>query len=492
MVFIHPEESDSSRKTSIEDIPKRSLWKRFTGPPRWTPPSCRRVPGRDFPFTRSFVVLCAFASGITAANLYYTYPVLNKAAEDFGVSNQRASLIPQLLQAGYGGGILFLCPLGDVFRLRPLILTLLTLTTASWLGLCLATDFLAFSALSFVTGFVTVSPQLLLPLVDRLAPPSQKATAVSVVLAGMMMGLAVPRVVTGIATQYTAWRNIYWVALGLQCVLVAAVWALFPDFPAVGNNHNNNNNESRSKLTRYLTTLRTIINLTLTTPTLLHACLIAFLTNASLASFWTTSTFHLSSTPLLFSPLQLGLFSLIAVGTTCLIPLYTHLVISRFVTYFSSAIGVSYGILNICLDSFLLSSSSLGNHKNGMVIAGATIQALGVDFGLQVASVAYRTAVYRDMPLDANKANVMFTACAFIGQLVGTSGGNAVYASFSLEKGWMGVGIWNLALAAAALVVVLARGPGEEGWVGWTGGWGIRLRRGEEGRGEGGEKGQDV
>ena len=46
--------------------------------------------------------------------------------------------------------------------------------------------------------------------------------------------------------------------------------------------------------------------------------------------------------------------------------------------------------------------------------------------GLQVGSVAYRTAVYKK--LKANRASVAFTGSAFIGQLVGVSVGNAVYA----------------------------------------------------------------
>lgn len=194
-----------------------------------TPRRCRQKPDEDVKFNNSLILLCAFASAVASGNLFYIYPVLNKAASDFGVSYERASLIPQLLGGGYGLGILFLCPIGDIARIRPTILVLTTLATAAWLGLCLTHNFEVFTALSFVTGFFTVSPQLLIPLVGALAPPDLQATAVSVVLAGLMMGLALPRVITGIAVQYTPWRNIYWAAFGLQCLLVLVMWMFFPD-----------------------------------------------------------------------------------------------------------------------------------------------------------------------------------------------------------------------------------------------------------------------
>ncbi|GAB1315544.1 hypothetical protein MFIFM68171_05754 [Madurella fahalii] len=123
------------------------IWKRIAASRRWTPRRCRQDSNREFRLTTSIVVLCTFSTAITAANLYYTYPVLNKAADEFGVSYEKASLIPQLLQAGYGVGILLLCPLGDVFRLRPIILTLMLTTTGAWIGLCITRSFEVFAPL---------------------------------------------------------------------------------------------------------------------------------------------------------------------------------------------------------------------------------------------------------------------------------------------------------------------------------------------------------
>ena len=425
--------------------------------------------------TTPLVLLCSFAGIISAANLYYTYPVLNKAADEFDVSYERASLIPQLLQAGYGGGILLLCPLGDIFRIRPMILTLLAITTAAWVGLCLTESFQVFTALSFVTGFVTVSPQFLLPLVGTIAPPDRQATAISIVLAGQMMGLAVPRVVTGIITQYTDWRTIYWAALGLQVLLLATMWLFFPDYPIMRpesepdanlNSHPHWDHRKEQPWFRaYARLLLDIVRMVFTKPILAHGCAVTFLANAVLAAFWTTLTAHLAAPPRAFGPLQIGLVSLVAVATTAAIPLYSYLVVERFSTYLASTAGIVPGIATVALDAY-------GGERIGGGVGGAVIQAVGVDFGIHVASVAYRAAVYKELP--ATKANVTFNFSAFVGQLVGTSVGNAVYA----RGGWVQVGTLDIALSAVALLIVLSRGPEEKGWFGWTGRARLRLKDG--------------
>jgi predicted MFS family arabinose efflux permease len=404
------------------------------------------------------MLVCSFASAVTAANMYYTYPVLNKAADDFGVTYERASLIPQLLQAGYGCGILLLCPLGDVFRLRPIILTLMLITTFAWLGLCITSSFEVLTALSFVTGFVTMSPQLMLPLVGVLAPPERRATAVSIVLAGTMMGVAVPRVITGIVTEYTSWRNSYWAALALQSLLLVLLWALFPDYPRPAPG-------STGPFRTYIRLLGSIARTAVTEPILAYGCAVTFLANAALGSFWTTLTAHLAAAPFGFGPLQIGLFSILAIGTTSLIPVYSYLVIERFATYFASTFGLVFGIVTIALDAYTADDGVLG-------IGGPIIQAVGIDLGVQIASVAYRAAVVKSLPESTtNRANVIFTANSFIGKLAGTSVGNALYA----RGGWSRVGTFNLTVSAATLVLVYVRGPKETGWFGWTGGVGLRL-----------------
>ncbi|KAK4187650.1 putative transporter [Podospora australis] len=457
-----PDKVDPWERGQPTQRDSRPLWKRVLTSDIWTPTWCRHNPDKPFVFTISLMLLCALTSAVTAANLNYIYPILNKAADDFGITYQTASIIPQLLKAGYGIGLLLFCPMGDVVRLRPFILLLSIVTTVTWLGLCLAKDFKLFAGLSFVAGLVTVSPQILVPLIGGLAPPERRATAVSIVVGGLMMGIAISRVVAGIVTEYTHWRNIYWAALGLQVVLLLAMWLGLPDFPPV---------EKRrvgDYVRKYLRILWGMAVLTVTKPMLAYGCAVTFLTNGALASYWTVITAHLADSPRNFSPLQVGLYFIIAIGTTVMIPIYSYFVIERSAPYVSSTIGLVLALVTIALDAY--AGNKLGNTKG---LVGAVLQAVGIDWGTQVASVAYRVAVYEDMPRQTNRANVVFSALAFFGQLAGTGVGNAMYAG----GGWTRLGTFHIAVVVATLVVVFARGPREKRWFGWKGGASMKPTR---------------
>ncbi|KAL9070374.1 MAG: hypothetical protein Q9161_004932 [Pseudevernia consocians] len=94
------------------------------------------------------------------------------------------------------------------------------------------------------------------------------------------------------------------------------------------------------------------------------------------------------------------------------------------------------------------------------------------DFGLQTTQIANRTAIYAIEPKARNRVNTAFMVSVFIGQIVGTSVGNTLYA----QGGWHKSGSASVGFIGAALCFCFAKGPWERGWVGWRGGWGIRKR----------------
>ena len=109
-----------------------SILCRFRDILAYTPRKCRYYPAKPPEFSLSLNLLFAFAGTFTVANLYYNHPILNILAEDFNVTNERASLVPTMAQAGYAAGLLFLCPLGDIFRRRNFVLLLVLFTATVW------------------------------------------------------------------------------------------------------------------------------------------------------------------------------------------------------------------------------------------------------------------------------------------------------------------------------------------------------------------------
>lgn len=98
----------------------------------WMPPWCRYDPKRPPTFSIWHNVLFAFAGAFTVGNLYYNHPILNILARDFDVPYVTVSRIPTLMQAGYATGLLFVCPLGDLLKRRPLTLALIFFTATLW------------------------------------------------------------------------------------------------------------------------------------------------------------------------------------------------------------------------------------------------------------------------------------------------------------------------------------------------------------------------
>ena len=128
-----PRESDKVSSHSVTALQKETtIWQRIYNIITYTPKRCRYNPDKPFEFSMPLNLLFGFAGCFTVANLYYSHPILNKLADDFHVTQDRVSLIPTLAQAGYGSGLLFLCPLGDLFPRRPFVLLLVWFTATSW------------------------------------------------------------------------------------------------------------------------------------------------------------------------------------------------------------------------------------------------------------------------------------------------------------------------------------------------------------------------
>lgn len=128
-----PEETDTATYQSAKPSQRvTTFWQKIVTIITYTPKRCRYDPDKPFIFSMPLNLLFAFAGAFTVANLYYSHPILNKLADDFHVSQERVSLIPTLAQAGYGSGLLLLCPLGDVFQRRPFVLLLVGFTATSW------------------------------------------------------------------------------------------------------------------------------------------------------------------------------------------------------------------------------------------------------------------------------------------------------------------------------------------------------------------------
>jgi len=130
-----PRDSPPSSNSDLSQIRSKtdsahppSIWSRLYRTLFWTPQRLRWDPAKPPKFSLGLNILFGFAGAFTVANLYYNHPILNILAEEFNVPYVKVSDIPTLAQAGYAVGLLFLCPLGDMFERRPFVLSLVFFT----------------------------------------------------------------------------------------------------------------------------------------------------------------------------------------------------------------------------------------------------------------------------------------------------------------------------------------------------------------------------
>ncbi|GAA5911703.1 uncharacterized protein JCM6883_002452, partial [Sporobolomyces salmoneus] len=157
-----------------------------------------------FKFSTTLNILLSLTSMLTVANIYYPQPILVQLSIRYDVDYDRSTRVTSLLQAGYLCGLVFITPLGDLVRRRPLLLLLVLATAALSLGQAAAPNFASFEALAFIQGFVTVTPQILNPLTADLAPAHRRATAVSITVSGLISGMVFGRLFAGILTRFTS------------------------------------------------------------------------------------------------------------------------------------------------------------------------------------------------------------------------------------------------------------------------------------------------
>jgi predicted MFS family arabinose efflux permease len=291
----------------------------------------------------------------------------------------------------------------------------------------------------------------MLPLVGDLAPANRRATAISIVSSGLVLGLLFARLLSGIIASTSSWRNIYFLSLGLQYLIFILLWAFMPDYPRTNSDIS------------YVRILISIFGLFGKHPVLVQATIMGILCSSAFTSFWTTLTFLLSGKPYEYDTLTIGLFSIAGLTPMIFNPIYSRYIIDKYTTQFSITISLLVTMAGIAVGAYT------GLHT----VAGPILHAALLDFGLQATMIANRAAIYAVAPKARNRVNTGYMVGAFVGQLMGTAVGNRVYA----QKGWVVSGSVSLGMVGGALLVGLSRGPRERGWIGWSGGW--QWRRGE-------------
>ncbi|KAF8876288.1 major facilitator superfamily domain-containing protein [Gymnopilus junonius] len=419
------------------------------------PRNLRYDPKKPHHFGLVLNVAFGFASTFTVANLYYCQPLLIQLSIAFNVSYSEVSRIPTLVQAGYAIGLVLISPLGDLLRRRQLILCIVTISTSLTIGLAVTNKLAVFEALTFLVGVVTVTPQILIPLAADLAPEKRRASAISVVLAGLLFGVLIARVLAGVIAEFQSWRVVYYFAIGVQALVLVGSYFILPDYPSKNND-----------LT-YLKILWTMAKFAVTEPLLIQACLLNLGSSACFSNFWVTLTFLLGGPPYDYSTLVIGLFGLVGMFGVMMGPLIGR-TIDRLVPWYASLVSI--------LNLIVFQAVQLG--AGGINVAAVVIAVIGLDVFRQSLQVSLTTAVFGISVAARSRLNALMILSIFIGQVTGTAVGTNLFVRF----GWRAAAAFSMAFYAWMMVILLLRGPHckRYTWFGYEGGLEARKKVVEE------------
>ncbi|KAI6017412.1 major facilitator superfamily domain-containing protein [Pisolithus microcarpus] len=407
------------------------------------PTRLRYDPDKPFHFGLVLNIAFGFASTFTAANLYYCQPLLIEFSKSFDVNYEQVSQIPTLVQAGYASGLVLITPLGDLVRRRPLVLLLVLLSTTFTVGLSVTTNLRLFEALCFLTGLVTVTPQVLMPLAADLATPDRRGTALSVVLSGLMFGVLAARVLAGVIANFASWRIVYYMAISVQAlVLVGAYFMPSQITPAKNINLS------------YFQILGSMAKYAVTEPLVVQASLINIASSACFSAFWVTLTFLLGGPPYYYSTVKvykwIGSSSACLDSSGCLVVLvgpFAGRLIDKLVPWYATLIATL--ILSI--------SQAVQTAAGGINVSAVIIACFGLDAARQMQQVSLSTDVFSISTTARARLNAILILSVpfYRPKLLGTSVGTVVF----VQHGWRACALLLQAWQGFQLVILFLRGP---------------------------------
>lgn len=377
------------------------------------------------------LLLMACGAGMSVASLYYNQPMLGIMGADLHLPDRAMGLVPTLTQLGYALGILFLAPLGDRYDRRTIILVKSALLALA-LGLgALAPGLAALLASSLAIGLTATLAQDIVPAAATLADNARRGRVVGTVMTGLLLGIILSRVVSGLIAQHWGWRATFACAAVMIVVFGLVAARGLPRF------------RPDSRLA-YGALMGSLAGLWRRHPSLRRAALAQGLQSVGFSAFWSTLALMLHGAPFHLGSGVAGAFGLAGAVGALAAPLAGRLA-DKTGPERVARLGISLTALAFAAQ-FLLPLGSVPAQL--ALLAGVT---LVFDLGVQVSLIAHQTQVYSLEPAARSRLNALLMVGMFIGMALGSTLGSWLLAA----AGWTGVSALTTLAALGALAVRL-------------------------------------
>jgi predicted MFS family arabinose efflux permease len=172
--------------------------------------------------------LMAFGTAVCVSTIYITQPILNLLAGFLHASIREIGMVTTVTQIGFGTGILFLVPLGDVISKKRLIIAKLCLVSAALVATGLVSSVTAMAAGSLAIGLFATAAQDFVPLAAELSPPERRGRAIGIVMGGLLLGILGSRMLSGALAELAGWRAPFFVSAAFALFVAFLTWRNVP------------------------------------------------------------------------------------------------------------------------------------------------------------------------------------------------------------------------------------------------------------------------
>ena len=374
----------------------------------------------------SLTLLLAVGAGLAVAALYYSQPILALLGSDLGASSQILGLVPTLTQLGYALGIFFLAPLGDRFDRRTIILAKATALVIALAVAASAPSISVLLAASLAIGLAATLAQDIVPAAAALASDARRGRAVGAVMTGLLLGILMSRVASGLLAEQFGWRVVYRLAALSIVVFALSAARLIPRFrPATAM--------------PYGALLGSLAALWWRHPELRRAALAQGLLALGFSAFWSTLAVMLHAAPWHLGSDAAGAFGIAGAAGAVAAPLA-----GRVADRTGPESVARFGALLTAAAFLAMSCGSL--LPPGCQLWLIAVGAAGFDLGVQVSLIAHQTLIYGIDPAARSRLNAVLFTVMFIGMSVGAALGSAILPVL----GWSGVTALGCAAALGA------------------------------------------
>lgn len=370
------------------------------------------------------VFLMAIACGLSVANIYLAQPLLDVIAGDVHIQKQYLGGVISLTQLGYGLGLLFIVPLGDLWDRRRLVTAMMVMSALVLAVLGTTSNTKVFFFAVAILGLFAVIVQILVAFAASMASPEKSGEVVGRVTSGVVIGILLGRMSAGWMADLFGWRSIYLLS-ALMTMIVAML--LFNALPRTGTQQDTEKS--------YAALVTSVFKLLINSQILRRRAVLALLLFANFNVLWGSLGLMLVSDPHSLSLTSVGLFGLAgaagAVGAA-----QSGKLADRGLGQWGAGIGL---LALFC--AWLM----LGFTGNFLWIVAAGVFVL--DFGIQVVHVSNQNMIFSAHPTARSRVVAAYMLFYSIGSALGATASTALF----VWRGWNGVCILGGALSVLAI-----------------------------------------